>query len=157
MSTRKSSRSDGRAAAPAMSLPLFDENSAIDQLPGALNDDSLVRGLITDAIKHCGKSREEIAETMERLLAIPVTARMIGSFTAGSKELHRWPGAWDRAFCIATGDNRLLFCRAELAGYKVISAAEADLLDLGREYLRQKRAAAQVDLLEKRLAGVELL
>jgi hypothetical protein len=139
-----------------MSLPLFEENSAINQVPGALNDDLLVRGLITDAIKHCGKSREEIAEILSRLLAIPVTARMIGSFTSDSKELHRWPAAWDRAFAVATGDNRLLFSRVELAGYKVISAAEADLLDLGREYLRQKRSAERVALLERRLQGEEL-
>jgi hypothetical protein len=139
-----------------MSLPLFDQNSSIKPLPGSLNDDSLVRGLVTDAIKRSGKSREQIADEMQSMLAVPVKARMIASFTAESKELHRWPGAWDRAFCAATGDFRLLYSRVELAGYKVITQTEAELLDLGREFLREKRAAEHVALLEKRLSGVEL-
>lgn len=148
--------SQSAAVTPHMSLPLFDQNSSIKPLPGSLNDDSLVRGLVTDAIKRCGKSREQIADEMETMLAVPVTARMIASFTAESKEMHRWPGAWDRAFCSATSDYRLLSCRVELAGYKAITQTEAELLDLGREFLRQKRAADHVALLEKRLVGVEI-
>jgi hypothetical protein len=138
------------------SLPLFDERFSSNHLPGSFNDDSLVRGIITDTIKRCGKSREEIAEQMEALLAVQITARMIASFTAESKELHRWPGAWDRAFCKVTGDFRLLRCRVELAGYHVIDGAEADLLELGREFLRQKRASERVSFLESRLVGVEI-
>jgi hypothetical protein len=138
------------------SLPFNQEIFSINGSAGTLNDDLLVRGVITEAIKQSGKSREQIAETMERLLGIPVTARMISSFTAESKELHRWPGAWDRAFCSATGDARLLTCRVELAGLHVITTAEMALLELGREYLRQKRASENVALLEGQLRGVEL-
>jgi hypothetical protein len=139
-----------------LSLPLFEQNSSIVQAAGSLNDDSMVRSIITDAIKRCGKSREQVADEMQNLLAIPVTARMITSFTSESKELHRWPGAWDRAFCAATGDFRLLRCRVEAAGFHVITKAEAELLELGRQFLLQKRSAEQVAVLEKRLAGVQL-
>lgn len=139
-----------------MSLPLFRENSSIQGVPGALNDDLLVREVITNAIKGSGKSRDQIAEDMSRSMAIPVTARMITAFTSESKELHRWPGAWDRAFCAAVGDDSLLKCRVEAAGYQVIDAAQSELLALGREYLRQKRASAQVELIERRLAGFDL-
>ncbi len=151
-----SSRFQSAASVLNTSLPLFQENSSIQQRPGSLNDDSLVRGIITDAIKHCGKSREQIADEMQRLLAIQVTARMITSFTAESKELHRWPGAWDRAFCIATGDFRLLCCRVEAAGMKVITESESQLLEIGRQYLIQKRSEQSIALLERRMAGVEL-
>jgi len=81
---------------------------------------------------------------------------MITSFTTETKELHRWPGAWDRSFCVAVNNNRLLFCRVELAGYRVIDATEADLLELGKETLKQKRAAENAAMLEKRLQGVDL-
>jgi hypothetical protein len=138
------------------SLALFRKESASNCVPGALNDDLLVREVISDAIKRSEKSREVIADEMSRSLAIQVTARMISSFTAESKELHRWPGAWDRAFCAATGDTRLLFCRVELAGYHVIDDEEADLLELGREMLRQKRAAEKIAMLERGLQGMEL-
>lgn len=128
----------------------------MDADPGSFNDDSLVRGVITASIKRSRKSREEIADRMAILLGVAVTARMLTSFTAESKELHRWPGAWDRAFCEATGDDTLLRCRVELAGFHVVNDTEFELLSLGREYLRQKRASEEVELLEKRLRGVAL-
>lgn len=138
------------------SLPLFEKLSAIEAAQGLLNDDLMVRNIITAAIKRCGKSREEIAEQLSMLLGVSVTARMIGSFTAESKELHRWPGAWDRAFCRATGDDTLLRCRAEAAGFKVISGAEIELLELGRSYLKQKRASQALASIEQNLAQVSL-
>lgn len=144
------------AKAPTVSLPLFPENSSINVLPGSLNDDSLVRSAISESIKRSGKSREQVAEEMTRSLGIAVTARMITSFTTESKELHRWPGAWDRAFCHATGEWQLLFCRVEAAGFSVITTTEAQLLELGRQYLIQKRSEQSIALLERRLAGTDL-
>lgn len=130
--------------------------ASIDNTPGALNDDSLVRGIITSSIKQSGKSREQIAEEMSESLAVQVTARMITSFTAESKELHRWPGAWDRAFCQATGDHRLLIFRVERSGLHVINDDEHDLLELGRQYLLRNQADDQIVRLQRRLRGVAL-
>jgi hypothetical protein len=138
---------------PETSLPLFEERTSI---LGGLNDDSLVRETICDSIKRSGKSREQIADDMSALLGLRVTARMITSFTAESKELHRWPAAWDRAFCTATGDDRLLRCCAEAAGLKVIGQQEVALMELGRQYLLRKRADEAIGELERRLAGVTL-
>lgn len=151
-----SSRSQSSACSVPKSLALFELNSSIHATPGSLNDDLLVRKTITDAIKASKKSREQIAEEMSYALGMRVTARIITAFTSESKELHRWPGAWDRAFCAAVSDQSLLKCRVEAAGLHVISDAEAELLELGREYLRQKRAAERISLLEKGLQGVDL-
>ena len=93
---------------------------------------------------------------MSGLLGISVTARMITAFTAESKELHRWPGAWDRAFCRVTGDKRLLLCRLQAEGLRVISREEEKLLDLGREYLRRKKAEKAMSAIEQEFEGVEL-
>jgi hypothetical protein len=150
------SRFQSSVRAPEKSLPLFERVSSIDPLPVGLNDDLLVRDVVTRSIKHSGHSREQIADIMAELLGVSVTARMITSFTAESKELHRWPGAWDRAFCFATGDDALLKCRAEAAGYRVIGKDEIKLLELGREYLRQKRATRSIAQLESDLEGVNL-
>lgn len=135
------------------SLPLFEQNSSII---GGLNDDLLVREAVTGAIKHSGKSREQIADEMTAMLGVKVTARMITSFTAESKEFHRWPSAWNRAFCTATGDDRLLRCCAEAAGYKVIRENDIALMELGRQYLLRKRADEAIADLERRLSGVDL-
>lgn len=135
---------------------MFEQNSSSNVADGSLNDDLLVREVVTAAIKRSDKSREQIAEEMSRTLGVRVTARMLTSFTSESKELHRWPGAWDRAFCHAVKDTQLLVCRVERAGFWVIEKDEYDLLALGREYLRQKRASEKVALLERQLAGLEL-
>lgn len=125
-------------------------------IPGSMNDELMVRSVLTASIKQSGKSREQIADEMSDLLGIAVTARMITAFTAESKELHRWPGAWDRAFCYATGDKRLLLCRIEADGLKVITSAEEKLLDLGRQYLRRKQAEKTISAIEQEFEGVQL-
>lgn len=119
-------------------------------------DAALVRGVVADTIRRSNKSRGQIAEEMTYLVGREITERMLNGFTADSRDDYRWPGELDRAFCFVTGDNRLLRCRAELAGYKVISQDEAALLELGRQYLIRQRATTQIDLLEKSLAGVAL-
>ena len=121
-----------------------------------MDDGPLVRSILVDSIRACGKSRIEIADEMSRLLGRKVTERMLNAFTAESKEEHRWPAEFDRAFCAATGDNRLLTCRVEAAGLRVINAEEEKLLDLGREYLRRKRAEKKLAALESDFEGVDL-
>lgn len=120
---------------------------------GSFNDDSLVRGIVASAIKHSRKSCEEIAEEMSALVGTPITMRMIRAFTAASKQEYRWPSAWDRVFCHVTGDTRLLRTRAEMAGFHVIDGEEFKLLQLGREYLRHKEAAATMAAIELSLAS----
>lgn len=93
---------------------------------------------------------------MTQLLGTRVTEKMLNAFTGESKQSHRWPAAWDRAFCRVTGDDVLLVCRVLAAGLFVITPEQKDLLELGCEYLRQQRANEKVASLEKRLAGVEL-
>jgi hypothetical protein len=164
---RFSSRDQHRSADPAASLtksqenlvnaagsaPLFDRRSVTSQ---DFNDDALVRQAITRAIRACTKSREQIAEAMTVMLGTRVTVAMLNNFSAEAKQQHRWPAAWDRAFCQATGDDTLLVCRVQAAGLFVIDRTDFQLLELGREYLRQKRARERAEILEAGLRGVEL-
>jgi hypothetical protein len=116
----------------------------------------MVRAVLIESIRKCDKSRAQIAEDVTFFSGREVTEISLNKFTAESRTDYRWPAELDRTFCRAVGDDTLLRCRAELAGYHVIDSTEAELLDLGREYLRQKRASEKVALLEKRLAGMEL-
>jgi hypothetical protein len=134
---------------------LFSENGG-PVLAGSLNDAALIRSVLTRSIRNSGKSRAQIADEMSFLVGSKITERQLNGFTAESREDYPWKGELDRAFCFVTGDDTLLKCRAELAGYRVITEQEAELLELGREYLRQKRANERVQLLEKRLSGVEV-
>ncbi len=124
--------------------------------PGSMNDAALIRAIVVDAMKHCTKSRAQIADEMSLLVGTQVTERMLNAFAADSREDHRFPSELARAFCAVVGDDRLLTCCAEAAGLHVIDETGWELLELGREYLRQKRSASAVAGLEKRLAGVEV-
>lgn len=124
--------------------------------PGSFDDTGLVRFTLIQSIKKSGKSRAEIAETMSFLLGRQVTEAMLNAFTAESRGDRRFPAEYDRAFCAATGDNTLMVCRIELAGLHVIDDNGMKLLELGREYLRGKRATEAMAEHERSLQGVEI-
>lgn len=81
---------------------------------------------------------------------------MLYSYSSDAMRANRWPAAWDRAFCAAVNNDDLLKCRAEAAGYRVIGREEIQLLELGRQYLKHKRAAASIDRIEEMLGEIEL-
>jgi hypothetical protein len=120
-------------------------------MPGSLNDESIVRGIVTDAIRKSAKSREIIAEEMSQLVGARVTVRMLNSYTSGAAEQHRWPAQYTRAFCHVVQDWTLLRCITDLSGFHLISVEELDLLELGRQYLKRKSADEQITLLEAKL------
>ncbi len=123
---------------------------------GSLNDGNMIRAIITEAIRKSPKSREEIGEEISRLVGERVSIRMLNSYTSEAAEQHRWPSQYTRAFCYVVEDWTLLRCIVERAGFHLITQAEGELLELGREYLKQKRASEQLQLLEKRLGGLDL-
>jgi len=161
-SSHTQSRSTTHSPSPAKGARRFSANqdklfaTSASMIPGSMNDGAMIRAVITEAMKNCGLSREQIADEMTRLSGMKVTERQLNNFSADSREEYRFPSELERAFCAATGDDRLLTCRAELAGLHVIDDAGWKLLELGREYLRSKRAAAAIANHEKSLEGVEL-
>lgn len=157
-----SSYPEDRAELSPSSLPKFQkkigngDQAALNFGMPAENDDAMVRTAISRAIRNSSKSRDQIAEEMTTILGVHVTGSMLNDFTASAKRLCRWPAAWDRAFCAVTGDIDLLICRVRAAGFMVIGSVERDLMELGREYLRRKRADAATAELEQRLREVKL-
>ncbi len=107
-------------------------------------------------MSNCGLSRVQIADAIARLTGLSVTERQLNNFSADSRPEYRFPLELTRAFCTVTGDDRLLTFSAELAGLHVIDDDGMQLLELGREYLRQKRAAAAMASYERILQGVEI-
>lgn len=131
---------------------LFDYEESV-ATPGSINDASTIRAMLAESIKRSGKSREQIAETMSRLTGTMVTERRLNAFTAESRESFKFPLELARAFCMATRDFTLLRNVIEMAGFRVITKTEFDVLQLGHEYLTQKRAAENMAMLEARLGG----
>lgn len=65
---------------------------------GSFNIDVRLRHLISDAIKNSPLSRELIAGKMSELLGVEITKSQIDSWSAESKENHRFPFAYSAAF-----------------------------------------------------------
>jgi hypothetical protein len=124
--------------------------------PGSLNDTSEVRDCLVEAIRRSGKSRAAIADEMSKLTAAEITVRRINAMTAESREDYSFPAELVRAFCVVTNDFCLLRRLAELSGFRLIDEAEYDLLELGRQYLFQKRSEQQIAMLERKLGGRDL-
>lgn len=121
-----------------------------------MDDQAIIRDVLYAAMLKCSKSREQVAEEMTWLVGREITVRFLNGVTAESQEEYHWHADLDRAFCSVVGDDRLLTCRAELAGLHVIDEVGWHLLELGREYLREKEACANRAALETRLRGVHL-
>jgi hypothetical protein len=115
-----------------------------DLIPGTFDDDAVTRGLLADAIRKSTQSRQQIAERMSWLLSKAVTTDMLNNFTADSKNAHRFPIAWSRAFCQATGDWRLFLHLADQAGFILLPKSDADVVSLGELVVQQKQTEAEI-------------
>lgn len=121
-----------------------------------MNDDSLIRRIASDCIRASAKGREQIVEEMSELAGSRISLRMLNGWTSDAEEQHRFPVQFARAFCYVVEDWSLLQCIIERSGFLLITQDEASLLELGSEYLRQKRANERLQILEKRLGGIDL-
>ena len=121
-----------------------------------MNDSGLVQHVITSGMKRSGLSRAEIADRMSYLAGMQVTEAMLNNFAAESRPDVRFPLQLARAFCAAVGDNQLLTCCASFAGLHFVDETGLHLMELGREFLKQKRAAENLQAIETKLRGVQL-
>ncbi len=162
-SSRPQDRSREPGSSSAQSEQLRADQLAFTQLspdqiaaPSSLNDTGLVRLVVTNGMRKSGLSRAEIADRMSYFTGTEVSERMLSAFAAESRDDVRFPSQLERAFCAAVGDNQLLICRAELAGLHFVDETGLQLMELGREFLKQKRAAENLQAIETKLRGVQL-
>jgi len=92
---------------------------------GSMNIDKPLRDAISEALRDCPLSRYQVAAIMSELLDQDVTKTMIDSWTAESKEQHRFPGAFLPAFCFATKSNKPFSVLAGPVGVFVLPGPEA--------------------------------
>lgn len=99
---------------------------------GKYNIDIRLRELLSSALKRSPLSRYEVAGKMSELLGVEINKGQLDSWTAESKECHRFPFAYAAAFCMATGDRGILWIAAELCGGYFIEGEDAIRLELGK-------------------------
>lgn len=95
------------------------------QRSGRLNVTCQLNTAIALAIKDAPKSRETICDEMTELLGVKISINMLNSWTAESKEQHRFPAEYLPAFCIATGSIEPMRILAEAAGVYTLPGPDA--------------------------------
>ena len=99
---------------------------------GSINIGSQLRNLLLEGLKQCQLSRWEVAAKMSELLDVEITKSQLDSWTAESKEGHRFPAEYLPAFCRVTGYLEPLRIMAELVDCYLLESKEALLADLGK-------------------------
>jgi len=123
--------------------------------PGGLNIQYEFQGIITQCIKRCPLSRWQIAGRMSELLNQEITKYMLDSWTAESKEYHRFPAEYLPAFCEAVGSFEPLRILAEKANVFVVPGPEALRAEIRRLEEEIKRLQKERQKRQRFLQEVE--
>ncbi len=131
------------------------QDKPADPGPGSLNVQYQLQAVISECIKRCPLSRWEIAGRMSALLNQEITKYMLDTWTAESKEYHRFPAEYLPAFCQAVDSYEPLRLLAEKAGVFVLPGPEALRAEIKRieEEIKKLQKQRQKRLLFLREAG----
>ena len=110
----------------------------------SFNDHLAVKANAARAIRDCRKSRQEIAEEMAELLGAHVSLTMLDNWTAETKDKHRFPLAFTRAFCFVTGNFDLLRLAVEPLGYRLVNKTEATCVEIGRAVVQHRETEERI-------------
>lgn len=110
--------------------------------PGRLCIDRPFREAISAALKACPLSRYQVAARMSESCDTDITKTMLDSWTAESKEQHRFPAVFLPAFCEAVGSSDPLRLLGRQIGAFVLPGSEALRAEIRRleEEIGQKQA-----------------
>lgn len=106
-------------------LKNYHEEKQVSRPAGSFDIDRQFRELISQALKNCPLSRWQVAARMSELTGHEITKAMLDSWTAESKEAHRFPAIYLPAFCEAVGDSEPLRMLGKLVGVFVLPGPEA--------------------------------
>jgi hypothetical protein len=123
-------------------LKNLQEESQTSRPAGSFDIDSQFRAAISEALKHCPLSRWQVAARMSELVGSEITKSMLDSWTAESKEGHRFPAIFLPAFCEAAGCSEPLKLMGRLVGVFILPGPEALRAEIQRigEEINRKQA-----------------
>jgi hypothetical protein len=112
------------------------------QPAGSFDIDRQFRAAISESLKHCPLSRWQVSARMSELTGTEITKTMLDSWTAESKEAHRFPAIFLPAFCEAVGCSEPLKMMGRRVGVFVLPGPEALRAEIQRieEEINKKQA-----------------
>lgn len=127
---------------------------------GSLDIDSEFRAAVSADIKASPLSRPQIAAHMSDLAGQEITDSMLYSWTAESKDHHRFPCQFLPAFVVVTGGRRAFECLSRRSGLFALPGPEAlraeihrldeQIKDLQEEKSKRKLFLKEIDAEKKR-------
>jgi len=123
-------------------LKNYQEQNSNPKPAGSLHIDRQFREAISDALQKCRLSRYQVAGCMSELTGTDITKTMLDSWTAESKEQHRFPAIYLPAFCEAVGTHEPLKLLGQTVGVFILPGSEALRSEIRRldEEIERKRA-----------------
>lgn len=128
---------------------------ARDDLPSAPVDDSCdvrpqLRGILNEAIRESGLSRDAVAEEMSRLLGEKISVDQINGWTRETDQRHV-PAQYMYAFEVATNSRGITEYFCKLHGGKFINAQADEVLTLGQIQLYKAQLTVKERELKEKL------
>jgi len=130
-------------------IQAIQEEDKASRPAGSFDIDRQFREAISQALKCCSLSRYQVAARMSELTGQDISKSMLDSWTAESKENHRFPAIFLPALCEATGQTEPLKMLARLVGVFVLPSGDALRSDIQRldEEITKKKKEKQKRLL----------
>jgi hypothetical protein len=118
------------------------ESARAEASPGGMDVDRVFREAVSDALRNCPWSRYQVAARMSEMIGQDITKTMLDSWTAESKEQHRFPAVFLPAFCEAVGSTDPLRMLGRTVGAFVLPGPEALRAEIQRieEEITRKQA-----------------
>lgn len=140
-------------------LDLIQRAKEMEEAPSELGQINIERDLrlaMSEAVKKCPLSIHQVAGEMSHLLGETVTADMIYSWTAESKNKHQVWGSRLPAFCRVTGSRRPMEILVQASGMYCLPGPEAlraEIQRLREEELKVSRERKKRELFLRELEG----
>lgn len=99
---------------------------------GSFDISQRLREFLSEGLRQCDFDRYEAAARMSRLIGCEITKSQLDSWTAESKEGHRFPAEYLPAFIKVTGYKEPLRVMAEMVQCYLLESEEALLAELGK-------------------------
>jgi len=131
-------------------LTIFDlikeDETKRETAAGSYNVSNRLRNELSEGLKKCLLSRYEVASKMSELVGVEITKSQLDSWTAESKEYHRFPAEYLPVFCQVTGHKEPLRMMARLIKCYLLEGKEALMAEIGqidqtkRELVKREKA-----------------
>ncbi len=135
-----------------LTADMFEIPMEASKLPGELNINVQLRALLSEEIKHCPRSRYELAARMSELLGHEVSKHQLDAWTAESREGWRFPLEYLPALEVALETHSISRYLAELRGCRLLVGREALVNELGK-IEKQKGELARREKALKKILG----